>query len=263
MGIKKIRFCIFLIILILLFSFSVDASIKVEPSRFIFMSEPGGRITDVIQVTNDTGERIELIAEFYDWDLNDNYEMVNYQSGTLKESLDGLIRFNPRNISLEPGETQIVRFTIAMPEDDEISFERRGIIFFEHETRFDSQETGAAVRSMIGSNIYLLPLTYELNFSLSGIVQEVEDSEYWVILYLENSSLVHIRHRISYILVNDQGRQIEEGELKEKILLPENNRFLYFPLETDLQPGNYEVLLTVNYIGTGEQMTTSIPFAIE
>ena len=62
--------------IVILFNISADASIKIEPSRFIHMIEPGSRITDVIQVTNNTEERLDLTAQYYDWDLDEKENIL-------------------------------------------------------------------------------------------------------------------------------------------------------------------------------------------
>ena len=258
-----INILIFTLFIVLIFTQIVSATIRVEPSRFIFTIDPGQRTTDVIQVINNTDETVELTAVYYDWNLNQEDEMLNYESGTLLESFDGLIRFNPRSLKLGPGEDQLVRFTISIPEEASGEHERRGIIFFEHEAPYEGEGMGATVRTMIGTTVYAIPSSYEIDFNLRGIVHQDENSNYWGMLLVKNNSKVHLRYSIGYTIADSQGRAIEEGSLNNNVLLPDNERGLYFPIETDLEPGNYEILLNVNFIGTGEQMTTSIPFEIE
>lgn len=262
---KKIftKLLLFILFIVLIFSQMVSATIKVEPSRLIFTIDPGQRTTDVIKVINNTDETVELTAVYYDWDLDQKDEMLNYESGTLLESFDGLIRFNPRNLKLGPGEDQFVRFTISIPAEASGEHERRGIIFFEHVAPYEGEGMGANVRTMIGTTVYALPSSYEIDFNLRGIVHQDEKNNYWGVLLAKNNSKVHLRYIIEYTIADSQGFAVEEGSLDSKVLLPDNERGLYFPIEKDLEPGNYEMILNVDFIGTDEQMSTSIPFEIE
>ncbi|MFW6256891.1 MAG: hypothetical protein ACOC2O_01995, partial [Bacillota bacterium] len=148
---------VFIILFFLLIVNTVSAQtsggIKIEPSRFLIEMEPGSRTTEVITVTNSSDRELDLVANFYDWDLNEQYELILHESGSQKESLEGMLRFNPRNFTLEPGEQQLVRFTINFPEEED-PLERRGIIFIEHEDEFDEEDIGASVTSMVGSTVY-------------------------------------------------------------------------------------------------------------
>ncbi len=255
-----------LMVFLLLFGFAIttEASIKVDPSRVIFHMEEGQRKTGTIQVYNNSNRELDLFAVLYDWELDEENNLVDYESGTFEHSLDGLIRFNPRQFSLGPGESQLVRFTITFPEEEN-PFERRGIIFFEHEDPLDEDDVaGAQLRTMIGTTVYAMPEIYEISLHyLEGLVHESEDGTFWGAILLGNNSPVHTRLEVDYTLINEKGAVIEEGRSEERVLLPQDVRGIYFPLEENFEPGNYQLLCDINLVGIDFTISESISFEIE
>ncbi len=266
--IRKNKLAIMAMLLMIIFALGQqgEASIRIEPARFILKVHPGERDTGAITVFNNTEQTVNLVANFYDWDLDENSDMVIYDSGTLKETLDGLIRFNPRQFILEPGQSQIVRFTVNMPETgiDEEPFERRGIIFIEHEDLFEEEEGfGATIRSMIGATIYVQPVEYEMNFAvIEMVVHETPDKQYIGGLLLGNPSLVHVRFFVNYRVISARGEEIEKGSITEKVILPGQVRPFYFFLEENFPPGDYRVLVDIGFVDTNYNISDSIPFKV-
>ncbi len=244
-------------------SLAVQGSIRVEPSRFIFNINPGERDTGAITVKNNSDRELFLTANFYDWLLDERNEMVFWDSGTLEATLAGLIRFNPRQFTLSPGESQIVRFTVEMPPDDEEPFERRGIIFFEHEEPFEEEGIGASIKTMIGTTIYVMPREYRLSFHIiDGMVHVTADQVCLAALLLGSDALVHTRFTIHYRVVAPGGRLIEEGQQREMVILPEEIRPVFFPLEQVQEPGDYRLMIEINFAGTDYKMTDILPFTV-
>lgn len=261
---NKMGKILILLTLILALNITAEASIKVDPSRIILHLEPGERKTGTIQIYNNSHRELDLIANLYDWDLDEMDNLVDYESGTLDHSLDGLVRFNPRQFTLEPGETQLVRFTISFPEEED-PFERRGIIFFEHEDPFEDEEVvGAKVRTMIGTTIYAMPEAYEISlYYFEGLIHEDSEGTFWGALLLGNDSQVHTRMNIDYRVIDDRGAVIEEGRSEERVMLPQDVRGIYFPLEEEFNPGDYQLLFDINLIGIDYSISETIDFEIE
>lgn len=266
MGLKRKCPIIFLIILLAILSIASEseASLRLEPSRFIIHLFPGERETGAITVTNNSDQELDLIATFMDWDLDDRDEMSFHESGTLEESLEGLIRFNPRQFVLKPGESQIVRFTINFPKDEKEPFERRGVIFFEHEEPFEGEGIGATVKAMIGTLIYVLPAEYTLYFEiLDGGVQSDSSGQQIAGLYLANPSLVHTRFVVNYQVLAPGGVVIEKGTTKEEVILPQRKKPIFFLLEESYSPGDFRLLVEIDFVGINYKISDSIPFKIE
>lgn len=265
-GKERGLLAIVLVLICLSWNVVVEAGVLVNPARFTFNLAPGQRDTGLITVTNQTNQQVELLATYYDWGLDQEEKLVTYPSGTLPESLGGLIKFNPRKFALEPGESQVVRFTVTFPKSQgtEQPFEHRGIIFFEHESAPEEQGVGASVKTMIGATVYLMPDVYELAFQLKGAKVDVgQDGRYWAGLLVKNESLVHTRFATDYKIINSQHKMLEEGKLDEKVLLPGMASAIFFPLTEQYPTGDYRLLVNFDFVGVDENMTQAIPFQIK
>ncbi len=264
--INKNLIILFSLFFLVFFGFCLpgEASVRVEPSRFILHVAPGERDTGAITVTNYSPFPVTLDAVYYDWEMDEEFELVHYDRGTLKETLDGLIRFNPRQFTLEPGQSQVVRFTVEFPEEKDEQFERRGIIFFEHlEEDPDFEGTGAMLKTMIGTTIYIRPVEYIFSFRvIENHVVTAPSGQKFGALLLANASLVHVRFETTFKVFNSDGEVVEEGKIPELVILPEQVRPLYFPLQRVYSPGDYRIVIEFDFFAIGRKVTETIPFHV-
>jgi len=250
------------IIISIVFSVSATAGIRVEPSRYIIFTESGARITESIDVTNNSNETVDLVANFYDWDMDQDYNLETHELGTLDSSLDGYFRFNPRDFTLSPGETQTVRFTIDIPEDFE-SKERRGIIFVEHTEDHAHGETGTELVRQIGTTVYAIPedLGYTMNILEEHIIKNEEGQIFGAFL-TENTGDRHFRFDLEYTVINEEGKEVEQDEVDEKVLLPDMEKGVVFPLKNQLEPGEYQLNVEFTFPDTDEKLNETVDFTV-
>ncbi len=241
---------------------TIGASTMVEPGRFIFTAKPNGRITDVIHVRNEGTKTAEVSATVYDWSLDAQDKLITYQFGTRKDTLNGLIKFNPRRFKIAPGETQTVRFTITAPSDDTVG-ERKGIVFFEEESALSQQGLNAKVLTEVGSTIYLANAPVRLKLRLASVeVKFLADGKPILHIIAGNEGSSHARFRVDYKVINEKGALVNTGQTSEAVILPEFKKDIIFPLEGKYAPGKYNLLLELKFFNTPKTLTHSIPFAV-
>ncbi|MGM0438395.1 MAG: hypothetical protein ACQEQD_08990 [Bacillota bacterium] len=260
---KRIYYIIsgIIVIISIFLSVAASATIKVEPSRYIIYMKEGARVTETINVTNNTDQTLDLVAKFYDWDMNDDYELQTHELGSLDSSLNGFFRFNPRKFKLNPGQTQIVRFTIQIPETKE-SKERRGIIFIEHESD-PGEGMGAKIITKIGTTVYAIPENTGFNFNVldSKIIQN-EKGDIFGAFLTQNVGNRHMRFEIKYTIVDNKGKEIEKNSVEEKVLLPNMKRGVIFPIETKLESGEYQINAKFTLPDTDKTLNRNIKFKV-
>lgn len=241
----------------------IQASTTVDPSRFLFVAKPGSRVTGTIKVTNPSAQTAEVSATIYDWTLNNADRMITSEVGTRKESLKGLIKFNPQNFKIAPGESQIVRFTLTAPKEGEL-FERRGIVFFEEKNLVQNPDgMGANLITQVGSTIYLAFEGMRMAFNLiDARVEEDSDGKCQGVLRIANQGVGHVRYRISYKLINEKKALIHENQFSEKVILPQFERKISFPLPDKLAPGKYNLLLKLSFLGANKSTSRTISFTV-
>jgi P pilus assembly chaperone PapD len=239
-----------------------SASTVVDPSRFIFTVKPGERTTGTIKVTNPGKTVAQVYAVNYDWTLNAEDKLVTTSAGTRKDSLKGCIKFNPQNFKLAPGASQIVRFTLTAPVGGGY-LERRGIVFFEERLRHDPKQPGANILTQVGSTIYLGLEGMKMGFNVEKItVAKAKAKSQQVMLSVANSGEGHIRYRISYKIVNEKGSLVKQEKLSEQVILPQFKRRISFDLP-DLEPGKYNLLCGIEFLGTEKIYSRTIPFTVD
>ena len=252
-----------ILILLLLIPVTTGASTKVEPSKLIFTLKPGERITDAIKVTNTQDTEGEFTANVYDWTLDELDRLVTFPAGSRPDTLDGLIKFNPRRFTLKPGESQYVRFTLSAPKQGDW-VEKKGIIFFEQELSQASPGIGSAVITQVGATVYLSFTETVRAFHFYGAqVETPAAGPPNVLLDLANEGQGHIRYQVFYRLMRADGTLVEENLLGEQIILPEVRRQVSFPFSGELAPGDYHLFLELSFWGTTQKYNTSISFKIE
>lgn len=245
----------------LLFTPAVQGVARVEPSKFLFTLQPGARITDAIKVTNTQETEVEFTAVVYDWTLDHQDRLVTFPLGERADTLDGLIKFNPRRFKLAPGESQYVRFTLTAPKTGDW-LERRGIIFFE-ESRPATDPVGSTMVFQVGTTVYLSFTETVHSIRLLGAkVEPTPHGEPTVLLALANEGQAHIRYHVAYQITGKDGTPYTENTSGEQLILPGSKRLLAFPLDAELSAGNYRLLLKLSFIGTTESLTSVVPFAI-
>lgn len=138
-----------------LFSYNIYASTRVEPSRIILNAKLDSRSTGVINVVNSGNEQMFLQAYLFDWDFRGVKKegcIITCEPETLEPSLNNLIKFNARNLILDPGQSQTVRFTINTPEN--LNRELRGVVFFQNQRDLPEEDGGARVITQVGTILY-------------------------------------------------------------------------------------------------------------
>lgn len=254
--------CMLMIVLATLGVATVGASTLVEPGRFIFALKPNERVTDVIYVKNEGTKIAEVNATVYDWTLDAQDRLMVFDFGTRKDTLNGLIKFNPRRFKIAPGETQTVRFTLTASADNTVG-ERRGIVFFEEESSLMEQGLNAKVLTEVGSTIYLASAPMRLKLRLvSTKVEILADGKLNLHVISSNEGSSHSRFKIDYKVVNEKGALINKGMTSEVVILPEVKKENVFPLEGKYTPGKYNLLLEFKFFNTTKTLVHSVPFII-
>lgn len=252
---KKPPLVIALILICSLFSL---ATVMVEPSRFILKIEPGQKQTGVITVINAGLIPTTLNAVLYDWQLNEEEKLQALVAGTRSDSLEKLIKFNPKNFTIQPGQAQIVRFTIEAPTD---GIEHKGIVFFEENIALAGDGIGANVTSRIGTTIYAAPVDVKHSLLIKELRPFLDDEQINLLFSAHNNGTGHLRLRISYYLQNKQGKTLKEGSINELVILPDDEKIVVEPI-TKLSSGEYRLLMQVAFYDIEQRFEHTAEFSI-
>jgi hypothetical protein len=176
--------------------------------------------------------------------------------------LNGYIKFNPRIFTLEPGASQLVRFTVAAPKSG-FAGELRGMVFFEEETPLSDGGVHAKLITEVGSTIYAAIDPIQLKLQLASVKVVEVNGRISAALNIRNEGSSHVRYRIAYKVVNAKNALIAQDQVQEKILLPGFQREISFPVTGDFPIGKYRLWLEIKFFNTDKTLVHAIPFTIE
>lgn len=194
------------------------ASLQVEPARFVLQVDPGGRSGGAVQVVNLNNIPMALAARVGDWDLSDSGRFIGLAPGTTSASMADWIRFNPREFVVPPRSRQTVRFSVSVPRGVSPG-ERRGVIFFEQKS--SPQGSGAVLISQIGVVVYADVKPIRRNFSVAVdriMLGPKGQSDVRILVKAEGNA--HCRVRGLFRLYDGAGKQTDEGQFAQKVILP-------------------------------------------
>lgn len=111
--INTLKITLATLLLTILFTSNVFASMKISPNRFEFTTKPGQKfLTGSFSIEGDEGENIRFKIYPEMFDVSDKSKMMEGNKDN-KNSLVNKIRFSPSEFTIAPGTQQIVRFTLT------------------------------------------------------------------------------------------------------------------------------------------------------
>ena len=250
------------IFLVFLFTIHVaTASLLVEPAKFEFVLNGLEKTTEAIRVTNVTQLSLVINVNAYDWDLNENGDLESNKLGTLDSTLSGHIQFNPRRFSIAPGQTQIVRVTITMPEEKPL--ERRSIIFFESEQSSFSGNIQTIFQTLIGTTIYATNKKASSSVEVLAFEHTVDDeNDLTLHMFTQNTGEAHIRVNVSYGIYDLGNQLLYSGDVVDTVLLPEQKHTFHLPVEENILFGLYNVIGRITFTDTMNFVPFNVPLTI-
>lgn len=243
-----------LLVLTCLLSIKASASLLAEPTKFEYTLDPLAKTTGAIKVTNITETPLLITAKAYDWILKEDGSLENLPLGSHQTTLSGNLKFNPKQFNLAPGQTQIVRFTVTMP--DQPPKERRTMVFFETEEVTLAGGIKTIMQTQIGTVIYVTASKAKASFQLLDIKEVAEDSQLNFYLLCLNSGEFHIRISLTYAVLDLLGQELFKNTIEDNMLLPQQKSVLKLPIEENFQPGIYKLVGKFTFDGTH----TFLPF---
>ncbi len=220
------------LLLILVLPLEGLANISISPLRFEFSVEPGETIQDIVRVSNRADEAITLYTskeDFIAWDETGNPQFVDRSDLPNPDyALSRWISSSQENITLGPGETREISFSIDIPEDAEPGWHYWALFF--SPGAWDGQ---VAVVSRLGT-LMLVDVDWEVEIDWQLTSFDVWREIEWDFFEqkhfdsfpidfktrFENKGNVHIQPTGRIEIIDEDGNQLEDIG-KERITSPQ------------------------------------------
>ena len=250
-------------------------SIGVSPPRFEI--EIGSvPVTKAARVFNFGTKPLEIKASVHGWELDEKNQVQLVEP--TEQSLDQWIVINPLRFTVQPGESQTVRFSVR-PKVRPEPGEHRAIIYFEQPP---SNEGSIAVVGRIGVAVYGYVGPVTRLGELNGIAVDAKAAAPVAGLDITSLGTAHVRLGGQYAIwpaaaypgvettrfLPELGEReivlpeaiVDVGFLPALPVLPGDRRTLPLYLPPGMPPGEY--VLDINGNLSGEPLDLAVPFTV-
>jgi len=253
-----------LISLFLIPSKPVEAiSISVAPIRVEHNVPARGSITDAISILNDDTSPVHIRVRIEDWSLTQEGAITFAKGGSQPYSAAPWIRINPREFTLEPGQSQMVRYSLTVPRDAAPGGYRAAIIFatVSPPTPGERQKR-VALEGRIATILYETVGKPIPSGEITGLSFQVNpEGRPEFTISFQNTGPVHIRTRGEITIRDKGGKEVAKVPLPDLPILPQSRRDFKIAGEGKLPPGQYVAELIMD-IGRKELLAGERKFSI-
>jgi len=221
--------------------------IAFSPNVFELVVTDNSSVTNAIKIYNPMSSTLHLKVYVQDFLLGADGKGVYLSGGKLPTSIASWIQFNPREFTVKPKESQVLRFTITPPAD--ASGEYWGTIFLENTPPpavKGKKGVNLVVNLRVGIPVYIYTGKIPVNSSLSINNIELDEKSSTLFIETENKGNVHIRPTGEVRLYSNE-ELVAQFNIPPFVVLTKSIRILNVPITQTIMPGKYRVEVYINY----------------
>jgi hypothetical protein len=229
---------------------SAQIRAQVVPAKFSAVLQPGKPVSRDVSVTNLSGEPAVVRVHLSDFTISDQGQLELVPCGSTNESIDSLVQFEPREFSLQPGESGRIHVTARIAPDGPAT--RWGVLLSEVRPAVPRPAgLGPRATAELGTTIYLSRAgSTEGRPVITGmdIVPAGRDSV-TVSLRLRNMGERHFYVGGEAGITDGHGTAVATGALPMGVVLPGRVRRVAWTCPAALATGVYRASMSLD---TGE-----------
>ncbi len=230
-----------------------QVSVEVTPLRVELKTGPGGNYTQSVTLTNHDKSPVRIHARVDDWYLSkDGTPQFQLADGTMKYSAASWVRVNPAEVVVQPGATEMVRFTTTAPAGTPEGGYRAAIMFELGPPGAEGVlSKGVMFKSRVATLVYVTVGAPRPAIDLEDVQPRVKAPQPPVIVAtLKNTGRVHVRTRGQMLISDPSGNVVRRIAVPDVPLLPESEREVVVALaeegQAPLPAGEYRVELRID-----------------
>ena len=229
---------------------SAQIQAQVVPVKYNLTVQPGRPESRDVDITNLAAEPAVVRVRLSDWVMSDDGRLDLVPPGTTPQSIDSLVQFEPRQFSLQPGETGRIHVTVRMPADGLPT--RWGVLLSEVRPAAPRPgRFGPRAIAELGTTLYLSRVpAEEIHPQLTGMsILPAGGDSVTLSLRLRNAGERQLYVAGQAVITDAAGRQVASGALPSGVVLPGRVRYLTWKCPAGLAPGFYHATASLD---TGE-----------
>ncbi len=243
-----------------------DPSNPLTESYFIFDSKPGTHITSRVRVTNTGTVRGSVALYPVDATTGQTSGAVYLNQGDPRKDVGAWMTLASSQLTLNPGQSQIVSFQVAIPGAVRPGQHLGGIVA-ENLTQSSSTQKNSAIQIKVRNLTIIavqvnLPGTPIEQMAASGVHAGGQNGYQQLLLGLDNTGTVMLKPSGTLQVANSQGQVLKTISLKLDTFLPQTS--INYPVAITgqgLAAGDYQAMLTLMY-GHGQTLHYATKFTI-
>ncbi len=220
---------------------------QVSPAKLSLTVRREEPVTREIVVTNQGDVPVVVRPHWSDMLVDGSGRMTLLPPGSIPASLEGAVRIEPAQFSLQPGESGVVRITIVLPAQGPPT--RWGVLFDEVRAAVPIPcRLGPRVVGQLGTTIYVsdVPpdrIRAEMT-SLEAVAGGADSIS--VRVGLRNAGERHFYGAGQVTLSDSSGAIVRMGTLATGVVLPGVTRLFTWDGEAGIAPGRYKLTATLD-----------------
>jgi len=238
-------------------------SISVAPIRVEHNVPAGGNLTEAISISNDDPSPVHIRVKIEDWSLTKEGAVSFAAGGSQPFSAAPWIKVNPREFDLQPGQSQGVRYSLAVPREATPGGYRAAIIFATVPRPSPGEkQKRVMLEGRIATILYETVGRPAPSGEITGlsIIASKEGKPEFLVSF-KNTGSVHLRIRGEIIIRDKAGKEIGRAPLPDLPILPRSDRDFKVAWEAKLPAGEYVAELLMD-IGRKELLAGERKFSI-
>jgi hypothetical protein len=243
-----------------------DPSNPVTQSYFVFDSKPGIVVKSSVRVTNTGTARGSVSLYTVDATTGQTSGAVYLNHDDPRKDVGAWMTLGARQLTLNPGQNQVVSFEVAIPSKVRPGQHLGGIVA-ENLTQSSSQQNNSAIQIKVKNLTIVavqvnLPGTSVEQLVGTGVQAGGDNGYQQLLLGLSNTGTVMLKPSGSLQVANAQGQVVKNVSLKLDTFLPQTA--IDYPVAITgqaLGPGDYQARLTLTY-GHGHSLHYTARFTI-
>jgi len=220
------------------------------PVKYNLTVRPGESVVRDVMVNNLGNGPVVVRVRYSDWTLSDEGLLSLAPPGSTPGSLSGCVRFEPRDFSLQPGESGRVQVILTLPAEGPAT--RWGVLLSEV-IPASTPRTGLGPRAVaeLGTTLYLSSVpASQIHPRLSRMdVSPVGQDSLMVSFRIHNDGDRHLYVGSEIAIRDSLGSAVMTGNVGTGVVLPGRSRVFAWTCAAGLPPGGYTVAATLD---TGE-----------
>ena len=223
---------------------------EITPVKYSLTARPGVPVARDIQIANRGDAPVVVRVRYSDWALTERGDLSLEPSGSTPNSLAGMVEFEPREFSLQAGESGHIRVTVSLPGVGPAT--RWGVLLSEVRLADPGgSRFGPRAVAELGTTLYLSRAPAGLvRADVTGMdVLPLGNDSISVSVRIRNAGDRHFYVAGEIALADSNGSPVRAGRFGTGVVLPGGVRNFTWTCDGGLMPGRYLATATLD---TGE-----------